>query len=301
MNLTYLQTFLMVAEEKSFTKAAEKLDVSKGLVSRHVASLEQSLNAKLFHRSTRRITLSEVGEELLLKAKQIQFLAAEAEIRVKDITQEFTGSLKVTAPYEFGKALSKNVIPAFVTQHPQIKLELDFGPVKREVSSGDYDIAFRAEEDLPSDVVAKELGFIRNVLVCSAEFAAKSKIESIKDLYKCHFILNGQNEGWNKLHLVKGETEFKLEVTGNLVSNTYSSIMTLAEQGLGVACLPFYQVEEKVKQGELIHLLPDWGIKTHKLSWLYAQRKVTPRKLASFNLAVKNWLDSNDLYMVGNI
>lgn len=298
MNLTYLQTFLVVAEEQSFTKAAELLEVSKGLVSRHVVGLEKSLNAKLFHRTTRSVFLSEVGEELFTKAKQIQFLAAEAEIRVKDITQEFSGSLKVTAPYEFGKALSKNVIPSFVSQHPQINLELDFGPLRREISSGDYDIAFRAEDNLPADVVAKELGFIRNVLVCSTEFAAKNKVESIKDLYKCQFILNGQNARWNKLHLVRGETEFELEVTGNLVSNTYSSIMTLAEQGLGVACLPFYQVEEEVKQGKLLHLLPEWGVKTHKLSWLYAQRRVTPRKLSSFNLAVKNWLDSNHLYMI---
>ncbi len=107
MNLTYLQTFLVVAEEGSFTKAAEVLDVSKGLVSRHVSNLEKALNAKLFHRTTRRITLSEVGDELFTKAKQIQLLASEAEIRVKDITLEFSGDLKVTGPIEFGKALCR--------------------------------------------------------------------------------------------------------------------------------------------------------------------------------------------------
>ena len=130
MNLTYLQTFLTVAEEGSFTKAAEVLEVSKGLVSRHVSHLESTLVAKLFHRTTRRIALTEVGEELFLKAKQIQLLASEAEIRVKDITQEFAGDLKVTAPFEFGRALCRHVIPSFIRQHPQINLILDFGPIK---------------------------------------------------------------------------------------------------------------------------------------------------------------------------
>lgn len=298
MNLTYLQTFLVVAKEGSFTKAAEQLGVSKGLVSRHVSNLENTLNAKLFHRTTRRITLSEVGEELLSKARQIHLLASEAEIRIKDITQEFSGDLKVTAPFEFGRALCRHVIPSFLNQHPQINLILDFGPIKKEIVSGDFDVAFRAYEELPDDVVGRELGYIRNVLVCSQNFAQNNPIQSIENLYKTRFILNGQNERWNQLELVNDSKSYQIEVSGSISSNTYSSILELAEQGLGVASLPYYQVEELIKEGILIHLLPDWAVKTHKLSLLYAQRKITPRKLATFNLAVKGWLGSNQLYLI---
>ncbi len=298
MNLTYLQTFLVVAEEGSFTKAADVLDVSKGLVSRHVCNLEKALNAKLFHRTTRQIALTEVGEELFTKAKQIQLLASEAEIRVKDITQEFSGDLKVTAPFEFGRALCHHVIPSFVRQHPQINLILDFGPIRKEIVSGDFDVAFRAYEELPNDVVGKELGYIRNVLICSKNYNYKNEIKVIKDLHHSTFILNGQNERWNQLELVNGDKKYQIEVGGNLRSNTYSSILSLAEKGLGVACLPYYQVEEKIRSGELIHLLPDWAVKTHKLSLLYAQRRVTPRKLVTFNLAVKEWLGSSQLYLI---
>lgn len=298
MNLTYLQTFLVVAEQGSFTKAAEVLDVSKGLVSRHVCNLENSLSAKLFHRTTRRIALSEVGEELFSKAKQIQLLASEAEIRVKDITQEFAGDLKITAPFEFGRALCRHVIPSFVRQYPQINLILDFGPLKKEIVSGDFDIAFRADDELPNDVVGQELGFIRNVLVCRKDFVQGRQVQSIMDLHLCPFILNGQNERWNQLELVNGDKQYHIEVGGNLVSNTYSSILALAKQGLGVACLPYYQAEELINSGEFIHLLPEWAVKTHKLSLLYAQRRVTPRKLVTFNLAVKKWLGSNHLYLI---
>ncbi|MCC4821385.1 LysR family transcriptional regulator, partial [Vibrio lentus] len=103
------------------------LDVSKGLVSRHVQRLEETLNSKLFHRTTRSISLTEVGEELYAKAKQIQLLATEAEMRVLDMTQEVAGDLKITAPIEFGRALCRHIIPTFKQEYPKVDLILDFG------------------------------------------------------------------------------------------------------------------------------------------------------------------------------
>ncbi|KLN66673.1 LysR family transcriptional regulator [Vibrio sp. VPAP30] len=298
MNLTYVQTFLAVAEEQSFTKAAEALDVSKGLVSRHVQKLEEALNSKLFHRTTRSISLTEVGEELYSKAKQIQLLATEAEMRVNDMTQEVTGDLKVTAPIEFGRALCHHVIPPFRQQYPKVNLILDFGPIKKKIESGDYDVAFRAYDELPGDVVAQDLGFIRNVLVCSGNYEKENRVAVIEDIHQCSFILNSQNECWNQLDLIRDEQRYNIEVTGSLRSNTYSSILELALQGMGVASLPYYQVEDLIKGGKLVHVLPEWSVKAQKLSLIYAQRRVTPKKLVTFNLAVKQWLESKNSYMI---
>ena len=281
-----------------FTGAAEVLDVSKGLVSRHVQKLEESLNSRLFHRTTRAISLTEAGEELYGKAKQIQLLATEAEMRVKDMTQEVSGDLKITAPFEFGRALCRHVIPSFKQQYPKVNLILDFGPLKKKIESGDFDLAFRAYEELPQDVIARELGHIRNVLVCSGEYARENRVAAIEDIHQCTFIVNGQNERWNQLELVNHENSYEIEVTGSVRANTYSAILELAMQGMGVASLPYYQVEEFIASGELVQLLPGWAVKTHKLSLIYAQRRVTPQKLVTFNLAVKAWLDSSRLYLM---
>lgn len=296
--MTYLQTFLAVAEENSFTKAAEVLDVSKGLVSRHVQRLEEVLSARLFHRTTRSITLTEVGEELYSKAKQIQLLATEAELRVKDMTQEIAGDLKVTAPIELGRALCRHVIPLFRKQYPQVNLILDFSPMKKKVEFGDFDVAFRAYDELPDDVIAKDFGFIRNVLVCSESYARRNRVVAVEDIHQCNFILNSQNERWNQLELISSQQAFNIEVTGTLRTNTYSSILELTKQGVGIGSLPFYQVEELIESGELRHVLPEWSVKTHKLSLIYAQRRVTPKKLVTFNLAVTNWLQSSNLYLI---
>ena len=298
MNLSYLQTFLVVAEEKSFTKAATRLDVSKGLVSRHVKHLEGTLNSKLFHRTTRAINLTETGEELLAKAQQIKFLAKEAEYRVKEINQKIEGNLKITAPLEFGRALCEHVIPAFKQQHPNINLILNFGPEKEDIELGSYDIAYRAYNSLPNDVVAKRLGYIRNVIVCDPEWVNKNKCSKIEDIYNCEFILNGQSEDWNKLNLHNENQHFELEVTGTTYSNSYQSILELVLQRLGIASLPYYQVESFINEKRLTHLFNDWSIKTHPLSLIYAQRKVTPKKITAFNDHVKSWLCSSNQYLV---
>ena len=298
MNLTYLQTFLSVVEEGSFTKAAEVSDVSKGLVSRHVQRLEEVLNARLFHRTTRSITLTEVGEELYSKAKQIQLLATEAEMRVKDMTQALAGDLKVTAPIELGRALCRRIIPLFSKQYPQVNLVLDFSPLKKKIESGDFDVAFRAYDELPDDVIAKDLGFIRNVLVCSEAYAQNHRVDALEDLHQSTFILNSQNERWNQLELINDHQIYHMEVTGSLRSNTYGSILELTKQGVGIASLPYYQVEELIEAGELRHVLCDWSVKTHKLSLIYARSRVMPKKLETFNLAVRNWLESDNLYLL---
>lgn len=118
------------------------------------------------------------------------------------------------------------------------------------------------------------------------------------DIHQCAFILNSRERRWGEFELHCGEQKMSLAVSGQLHSNTYSAICELALQGLGIACLPFYQVEEQIHRGELIHVLPQWSIKSQALNLLYAQRREMPQKLLRFNMAVKQWLQSNESYLI---
>jgi DNA-binding transcriptional LysR family regulator len=296
MNLYHLQTFLAVADEGSFTRAAEVLDVSKGLVSRHIQKLENNLSTKLFYRSTRKIVLTEVGVELYSKAKQIQRLSIEAEIGVKDITQEVSGELKVTAPFEFGKVMCREVIPSFRRVYPDVILTLDFGYQKKLIESGDFDIAIRAYDDLPNDVIAIDLGYIRNVLVCSNGYLSDSFAHDISHLHNYDFILNSQEDRWNNLELHSDNEKREVSILGSLSANTYHSILELVKQGLGIASLPYYQVCQYLEQGELVQMCPLWSVRTHKLSLIYSPRKITPQKIKAFNKQILNWLKEKPQY-----
>ncbi|EGU49388.1 LysR family transcriptional regulator [Vibrio ichthyoenteri ATCC 700023] len=298
MNLIYLQTFLTVAQEGSFTKAADVLDVSKGLVSRHIQRLEMSLNSKLFHRTTRSISLTESGRDLLTRAQQIQLLATEAEMRVRDMAQEISGELRITAPLEFGRSLCQSVIPAYCQQNPKVEVICDFGPGKKRIELGEFDVAIRAFDTLPEDVVAKELGDMRNVLVAAPDFFATLETVTIDNIEQLPFVLNSQNERWNHLQLVRGDEIVFKQVTGHIRANTYTAILSLAQQGMGLACVPFMHVEAMIERGELVQVLPQWSAKSHKLSLIYAQRRITPSKLVKFNQAVVDWLRANPRYLI---
>ncbi len=298
MNLTYLQTFLTVAEEGSFTKAAEVLDVSKGLVSRHIQRLESSLNSKLFHRSTRSISLTESGRDLLTRAQQIQLLATEAEMRVRDMAQEISGELRITAPLEFGRSLCQSVIPTYCQQNPMVEVICDFGPGKKRIELGEFDIAIRAFDSLPDDVVAKELGYMRNVVVAAPDYLAAIDAVTIDNIEQQRFILNSQNERWNHLQLVRGDEVVFKQVLGHMRANTYTAILSLAQQGMGLASVPYMHAQSMIERGELVEVLPQWSVKSHKLSLIYAQRRITPAKLVKFNQAVIDWLRANPSYLI---
>ncbi len=288
----------MVAEMQSFTLAADKLDVSKGLVSRHVQKLERDLNVKLFYRTTRSIRVTEAGEALYAKARQIQLLAVEAEIQLKDMTQEISGDLKITAPLELGRILSQQVIPQFCLDYPDINLFLDCDHAKKQIELGDYDVALRADDALPQDVIAKRLGTIRNVLVCSEQYLEHHPMPTLDNIHQCRFILNSRQRGWSELELVHGDKKATFTVMGRLHCNTYSAIAELATAGSGLASLPFYQVEEHIRCGKLIHILPKWSVQSQCLSLIYAQHRVTPQKLIRFNRAVMQWFKSSGLYLL---
>lgn len=299
MNLIYLQTFLAVATSGSFTQAADHLDVSKGLVSRHVQHLEKSLNARLFHRTTRSVQLTEEGQELYSKAKQIQILAKEAELRIKDYSQELSGKLRVTAPLSLGQKLCQQVIPEFCRKYPKIDLNLSFGAESKDVEFGEFDIALRASTNLPDNVIAKDLGFIKNVLVCSPELVASLKADDIIALQEHDFIVHGQVNQWNTLQIVKGAEAYQVAVNGKITSNTYESIYELAKAGLGTASLPLYLVEQGLQAGSLVRVFPDWVVKTHQIYALYSQRRITPKKVLVFLDSVKGWFQEGQ-YVVAN-
>lgn len=300
MNLEHLQTFLCVSNmtSTSFTKAAESLNVSKGLVSRHIQKLEDYLGTKLFHRTTRKLELTEAGQALWEKAQQIHMLSVEAEMRVNDLIHDLSGELKITAAPEFGQLLCRTVIPQFRAMYPDVGLHLNFEQEEKSVEFGDFDIAFRAVSSLPNDVVAIRLGSIRNVLVCSEQFRQQHPVEDIAGIQQLPFILHNYKSDWNTLTLKSIDTQLQMSVSGELSASNYQTAMTLAMQGLGIASLPFYQVERHIADKELCQLFPNWSVKAHQLSLLYAQKRVTPKKVTVFNQLVQSMLNQQSNYLL---
>jgi DNA-binding transcriptional LysR family regulator len=300
MNLSYLQSYMAVIKTGSFSGGAQSLQVSKGLISRHVKHLESQLGVKLLHRTTRVIRMSEAGEILYLQAQKIFSLANEVEREICDANQDASGLLRFTAPISIGDRIIKDLLGEYKLRCPNVSLELNFTNSALDIASGENDIALRAFETLPELAVAISLGRICNVLVASPCYIkSRSKIEKLEDLADHNCILNSHQQDWNVWQFYKMPAAQKVNsivVTGNLATSKYTSAKLLAIQGHGLANLPWYSVQDAVKNLELELVLPNYQLFVHEIAVVHAQQRQLPKKLSVFKQLIVDWFTENSEY-----
>lgn len=290
MNLTHLRTFLHVAQSGGFSAAADTLDISKGMVSRHIGSLEASLQCQLFYRTTRSVTLTEAGKALLDKAQQIEDLANQAQATIYHLIQEASGTLKFTAPSALGRAVCKAVLGDYTNDYPQVNVVLNFSRQINDIEFGQFDVALRVYDEMPDNVIAKDFGYVKNILVASPKWLQENLIASVQDLAEVNAIHDSHREGWNTWQLATRTGEkASIKTQSRLVCSDYGDTQLMATLGLGVANLPRYVVEDDLAQGRLIHLFPEWHSGIHHLYLVYTRQRTYPQKVVSFIERIKQW------------
>ncbi|WP_428625220.1 LysR family transcriptional regulator [Sedimenticola sp.] len=299
MKIDHLESFYHVVQQGGFSAAAEYLGVSKGLVSRHVRSLETTLNAKLLHRTTRVVNLTESGQHLYQHAIQIFSLAKEAEQVVQDLTQEASGILRFTAPITLGERVLGDLLPPFWEQCPQVKVETNFTSKAFKIVDGDQDIALRAYDTLPENVVAKSVGQLRNMVVASPDYVQRMGApNSPIDLHQHPCILFKHVERGSHWLFESADTKEIVSVNGPLSVSQYSTARHMALTGFGIANLPYYQVEQDIQQGRLEALLTDTRTYSHDLYILHASHLYLPKKLRLFKELLSEWFTQNRRYLL---
>ena len=299
MNLQYLESFYCVASQGGFSAAAEHLNVSKGLISRHIKGLEGELNTQLFHRTTRSVTMTEAGHHLFLKAEQIFSLANSAHQQVLDLTQNSEGLIRFTSPVTLGEKLIPEVLASFTKQCPHVHVELNFSTSTLNVETGEQDIALRAFDVIPDNLVVKPIGKTRNVLVASPSYIQEfGQPKTPLDIHKHQCITNSLKEAWNNWKLVKGSDTLNIEVKGLFSTNEYSTARMLALDNRGIANIPYYLVESDIKVGSLVNLLSDYQVPVHELNIVHAGQRILPKKMRIFKTLVSQWFMDHPQYLL---
>ena len=173
MDIAHLASFYEVVLRGSFSAAADTLGVSKGMLSRHVSALESSLNAQLLQRTTRRLSLTEAGKTLYQQAGEIFALARQAEQDIQALTEEDGGRLRFTCPVSTGDRMVSELLISFAALCPGVEVELNFTNQMVDMSQGENDIALRAMNEVPDNLVALPLGRLKDVVVASTELLAR--------------------------------------------------------------------------------------------------------------------------------
>jgi DNA-binding transcriptional LysR family regulator len=255
-NLGSLNAFVQAADARSFTIAGRQLGVSSSAVGKAVARLEERLGVRLLHRSTRTITLTPEGALFLERCRRIfgEVEAAEQELAQTQDTPR--GKLRISMP--LAGMLMMPTLTAFMRAYPAIELDLDFSDRLVEVIDEGFDGVVRAGEVSDSRLMSRTLGTFRFMLVGAPDyFAGRGRPQTPRDLtsHAClhhRFATSGKLERWP---LRRNRKEIGLPTTA--VVNTIEPLIHLAEQGLGIACLPDFAIRRQLAKRTLIAVLDD--------------------------------------------
>ncbi|WP_394205562.1 LysR substrate-binding domain-containing protein [Shewanella waksmanii] len=244
--------FVAVAEAESFTKASQRLGISTAQVSRQISALETRLAAKLFHRTTRKVSVTEVGRIYYQHCRQVLDGLDEAERAITNLQTTPRGLLKVTAPVTYGEMTLAPLINDFAALYPELEVKLNLSNQKLDLIDEGYDLAIRLGHLEDSSMMAKKLSN-RTQYVCAAPsyLSTYGIPHSLSELDQ-HNCLIGTMDYWRFQE--SGKTR-NVRVTGTLSCNSGHALVDAAIKGIGIVQLPDYYVLPYIDNGQLTPLL----------------------------------------------
>ncbi|WP_281984670.1 LysR substrate-binding domain-containing protein [Thalassorhabdomicrobium marinisediminis] len=254
--------FVAVAEAGSFTAAADTLGISTAQVSRQVGALEGRLGAKLFYRTTRKVTITETGQVYYNHCRQVLDGLAEAERAISDLHQHPRGRLNITAPVTFGETRIAPLINDFLQHYPELEIHLHLSNQRLDLVAESFDLAIRLGDLEDSSMMAQRLGTRRHQTSASPDYlAARGTPHSLADL-DAHNCLQGTLGYWRFEE--DGGTRH-VRIKGNLRCNSGAALVDAARKGLGLIQLPDYHLKDALRAKALQPVLeafraPDDGI-----------------------------------------
>lgn len=299
MDIGHLSSFYQVVLRGSFSAAADTLGVSKGMLSRHVSALEAALNAQLLQRTTRRLSLTEAGKTLYQQAGQIFALAQQAQQDIQALTEEDSGRLRFTCPVSTGDRMAAELLERFSAICPGVTVEFNFTNAALDMSQGEHDIALRAMERIPDNLVALSLGRLKDVVVASPAWVAANGLPATPYELAAHScLLQDHNPAWEQWHFNREGEEVSILVQGRVRANHYSTLLQLAVADMGPAKCPLMLVEPLLARGQLQLLLPEWQSALHPVHIVHAQQRRVPRKIKLFKQLLQAWFYERPHYLV---
>lgn len=290
INLNRLAYFTAVVDAGSFTKAAERLSITKTVVSQQVARLEAELKTTLLLRTTRRVEPTEAGRLLYTRCVMILSEAEDAFGELAQTNTEPVGVLRVSAPNDYGTFRIAPLAAAFSRRFPACRVELVLSDTKIDLIANQIDVSVRVGWLHDSSLQARRIGSFRQLLVASPEIAAKAEVRAPEDLADVPFVANGALSEPLVWRFSKGDFEHRtVRMRQTIAINTTPGVLAATLVGGGVSVLPDFIVTEHLKSGKLTHLLPSWTLPSGGIHVVYPAARFRPQKVIAFvNMLTEN-------------
>lgn len=250
--------FAEVAEHRSFSAAAETIGLSKATVSKAVSRLEAQLGQSLFHRTSRRLALTEAGRPLAEHAARVLAEARAAEEIARDGASAPVGRVRLAVPMTFGVGNVAPLLPEFLAANPGIDIELHLSDARIDIVAEGFDVALRIADLPDSSLRARRLCGIQVHLVAAPSYLAKAGTPTHAGQLGEHRLLGYTNVAGPWRFKGPDGAEVSVRADGPLAANSGDALMPTLLAGLGIARLPGFILGDAVETGALVEILPDW-------------------------------------------
>nr|WP_250152342.1 LysR family transcriptional regulator [Ancylobacter radicis] len=276
--------FAAVVDAGSFTRAAERLGITKAVVSQQVAQLERDVRTSLLVRTTRRVEPTEAGRRFHARCVMILRDAEDAFDELAQAAAEPTGTLRVTAPNDYGTALVAPVAAAFSARYATCRVELTLSDDTLDLVSGRIDLAIRVGWLADSGLQARKIGGFNQFLVASPGFSSRlASVEEPDDLAGLPFIANLALREPLLWPFTRGALDRRaVRMQASMAIDTTPGVLAAVKAGGGLSILPDFLVAEELATGRLVHVLPAWELPSGGIHTVYPTARFRPPKVTAF-------------------
>ncbi len=291
IDLNALAVFAEVAEAGSFTQGAQALGVPKGSVSRKISALEAALGVRLLNRTTRKVSLTDIGR-LYYEQCRKGLDELDAAARLIDASRAAPrGTLRISAPADFGGGRFGALIEAFLKTYEQVNIELLLSDDYVDLIEQRIDLAFRSGTLEDSTLIARRLGPTRRILCASPDYLAlRGTPETLGELQNHDCIVHGRTADNAHWRFSGPDGAVSVRVNARVAANGMSFLRSLAVRGLGIVLYPEAIARDDIAHGRLSRVLEEYASAESAIYALYPSgRHVSPNVRAFLDMAAEAW------------
>ncbi|MFC1507896.1 LysR substrate-binding domain-containing protein [Pseudomonadota bacterium] len=292
VNLDDIRSFVLIAQQGNFTKAAEVLSVSRSHVSRQISALEKQMGVTLLIRTTRTLRLTEAGKLFYLQCEAALAQIDQALLAAVDDIEEVRGKIRINCVGGYlGEEVVSPLVCEFMNRHPGIEINLEFSSHHIDLISDEFDIAFRMGKLDDAGYVAKRLLNLEMATLASPAYLKRHGApEHPKNLIN-HRCITGSIKKWHFQQKNNSSQNYNVQVNGQMECKNGRVLLKAALMGNGIIRVPLIYCQQKVQRGELQHVFNEWTIPNVEFSAIYHRDRYQPKRLRVFINFMKDYFE----------
>ncbi|BCG10377.1 LysR family transcriptional regulator [Buttiauxella agrestis] len=292
--ITATRVFVTIVDLGSMIAAADHLEMSRAMVTRYLAQMEEWTGARLLHRTTRKLSLTDAGERTLSLSRKMLAVAEAIDLVEDNQTEEIRGLLRITCSQSLGQTALAGAVTQFLKRHPLVSVDLQMNNRTVNLVEERIDLALRITNELDPNLIARPLSTCASVVCAAPAYLAANGTPNHPEDLASHNCLTYNWFGKSLWHFDRAGEKSAVAVSGNLSANESVVLLAGTLQGAGISLQPYYSAAPLLEKGELVELLPGYQPQAMGIYGIYSTRKQMPATLRAMLDYLVEWFATDE-------